>query len=162
MTYTFKLSRRLAVLILSVVLALVLAAIGFILASFSDITLHLIGDRFAALLRSRIVTKLFYLVIVGIGCAAGRMFPAQRGFQGSRDFLEHMFPGHSQVDYERADFFLSCVMGSVLGMLIVQPDGVHTALATGLAWPFIIRFLIEGMKTTRRPPKNPPQRRHTW
>jgi hypothetical protein len=42
-------------------------------------------------------------------------------------------------------------MGSILGMLIVQPASVHTALATGLGWPFIIRFLVEGMKATGRP-----------
>lgn len=155
MTYTFKLSRRLAVLILSVLLALVWLALGFILGSISDTTSHLIGDRFAALLQSRIATKIFYLIVVGIGCAAGRVFPFQREFQGSREFLEHMYPGRTSLFYERADFFVSCVMGSLLGMLIVQPTSVHTALATGLGWPFIVRFLVEGMKTSGRPPESP-------
>jgi hypothetical protein len=161
MTYTFKLSRRLAVVILSGVLALVLVALGCLLGSYADTTPYLsdlISDRFAALLQSGIATKIFYLIIVGIGCAAGRVFPFQREFQGSREFLEHMFPGRTAVFYERADFFVSCVMGSILGMLIVQPASVHTALATGLGWPFIIRFLLEGMKATGRPPRNPTPR----
>jgi hypothetical protein len=157
MTYTFKLSRRLAVVFLSSVLALVLVALGFLLGSFSDTTTYLTSDRFAALLEA-IATKIFYLIIVGIGCAAGRVFPFQRGFQGSREFLKHMFPGRTPLFYERWDFFVSCVTGSILGMLIVQPASVHTALATGLGWPFIIRFLLEGMKTIGRPPESPTRR----
>jgi hypothetical protein len=157
MTYTFKLSRRLAVVFLSGVLALVLVALGILLGSFSETTPYFTSGRFAALLES-IATRIFYLIIVGIGCAAGRVFPFQRGFQGSREFLEHMFPGRTVLFYERTDFFVSCILGSILGMLIVQPASVHTALATGLGWPFIIRFLLEGMKTIGRPPESPTRR----
>jgi hypothetical protein len=154
MTYMFKLSRRLAVVILSGVLALVLVALGFLLGTLLDTTPHLLSDRFAALLQTGIATKIFYLIIVGIGCAAGQVFPFQREFQGAHEFLKHMFPGRRPVFYQRADFFISCVLGSILGMLIVQPASVHTALATGLGWPFIIRFLLEGMKAAGRPPEN--------
>lgn len=146
MTYTFKLSRRLAVSILSGLVALALVGLGFLLGSFSDGRAHLIRSWLAAFLESGIITKLFYLAVVAIGCAAGRVFPFQRDFQGSREFLEHMFPGRAPLFYERADFFVTCILGSVLGMLIVQPTSVHTALATGLGWPFIIRFLVEGMR----------------
>jgi hypothetical protein len=154
MTYTFKLSRRLAVIILAGVLAFVLVALGLLIGSFSESIPYLIRDRFAALLQSGIATQISYLIIVGIGCAAGRVFPFQQEFQGARTFLEHMFPARTPLFYDRADFLVSCVMGSILGMLIVQPASVHTALATGLGWPFIIRFLVEGMKTTGRPPEN--------
>jgi hypothetical protein len=152
MTYTFKLSRRLAVVFLSGVLAIALVAVGFLLGSSADLTASLISDRLAALLPSGLATKLLYLIIVGIGCAAGRVFPFQREFQGSREFLEHMFPARTLLFYDRADFFVTCIMGSILGMIIVQPARVHTALATGLGWPFIIRFLVEGMKSSGRPP----------
>jgi hypothetical protein len=158
MTYTFKLSRRLAVIFLAGALALVLVALGYLLGSLADNTPHLIRERFAALLQSGIATKIFYLIVVAIGCAAGRVFPFQREFQGSREFLEHMFPSRTLLFYERADFFVTCVMGSILGMLIVQPASVHAALATGLGWPFIIRFLLEGMKTVGRPPESPTRR----
>src|SRR3954469_4290327 len=146
MTYTFKLSRRLAVALLAGVVALGLLALGFLLGSLSDSTHHLLSGWSAALLQSTIVTKIIYLIVVGIGCAAGRVFPFQREFQGSREFLEHMFPDRTMLFYERADFFVTCIMGSILGMIIVQPNSVHTALATGLGWPFIVRFLVEGMK----------------
>jgi hypothetical protein len=158
MTYMFKLSRRLAVVFMGGALALALVAVGYLLGSFSDTTPHLIRDQLAALLQSGIATKIYYLIIVGIGCAAGRVFPFQREFQGSREFLEHMFPGRTLLFYERTDFFVSCIMGSILGMLIVQPTSIHTALATGLGWPFIIRFLLEGMKTIGRPPESPTRR----
>jgi hypothetical protein len=156
MTYTFKLSRRLAVVFAAAVVALVLVGLGFLLGSSSDSIryLNLIRDGFAALRHSRVATWVYYLIIVAIGCAAGRVFPFQREFAGSREFLEHMFPGRTLLFYERADFFLTCALGSVLGMLIVQPTTVHTALATGLGWPFIVRFLLEGMKATGRPPEN--------
>jgi hypothetical protein len=154
MTFTFKLSRRLAVVFVSAVLALALVALGFLLGSFSDTTPYHIRDQVAAILQSRIATRIFYLIIVGIGCAAGRMFPFQSEFQGSRDFLRHMYPGRAALFYDRADFLLTCVMGSILGTLIVQPTTLHTALATGLGWPFIVRFLVEGMKTTGRPPES--------
>jgi hypothetical protein len=154
MTFTFKLSRRLAVVFVSAVLALALVALGFLLGSFSDTTPYHIRDQVAAILQSRLATRIFYLIIVGIGCAAGRMFPFQSEFQGSRDFLRHMYPGRTALFYDRADFLLTCVMGSILGTLIVQPTTVHTALATGLGWPFIVRFLVEGMKTTGQPPEN--------
>jgi hypothetical protein len=149
MTYTFKLSRRLAVIFLSAVLALALVALGFLLGSSSDSIPQHIHDWLTAFRGSRLATRVFYFVIVGLGCAAGRVFPFQQEFRGSRDFLKHMFPGHPAVFYQRADFVLTCVMGSILGMLIVQPTTVHTALATGLGWPFIVRFLVEGMKSGR-------------
>jgi hypothetical protein len=156
MTYTFKLSRRLAVIFLYAVVAVVLVAIGFLLGSSPDSTRYIPAarDRLAALLRSHLATWTFYLIIVAIGCASGRVFPFQREFAGAREFLEHMFPGRTLQFYDRADFFLSCALGSILGMLIVQPTSVHTALATGLGWPFIVRFLLEGMKATGRPPEN--------
>jgi hypothetical protein len=156
MTYTFKLSRRLAVAFLFGAVALVLVALGFLLGSLSDTTPYLLSDRFADLLQSAVATKIVYLIVVGIGCAAGRVFPFQREFQGSREFLEHMFPGRTLLFYERTDFFISCVLGSIMGMIIVQPTSIHTALATGLGWPFIVRFLIEGMKNTGRPPEAGP------
>jgi hypothetical protein len=134
--------------------ALLLVAIGFLIGSSSDTTPYLMSDRFAAFLRSALATKIVYLIVVAIGCAAGRVFPFQREFQGSREFLEHMFPGRKLLFYERADFFVTCVMGSILGLIIVQPTSIHTALATGLGWPFIVRFLVEGMKTSGRPPEN--------
>lgn len=158
MTYTFKLSRRLAVIFLAGVLAVVLVALGFLLGSSAPTTYHLISERFAAFLQSRAVNRFFYLIIVAIGCAAGRVFPFQREFQGSRDFLKHMFPDRTALFYERTDFFLTCILGSMLGMIIVQPTTVHTALATGLGWPFIVRFLVEGMKNTGRPPEKSPRR----
>ena len=153
MTYTFKLSRRLAVIFLFAAVALVLLALGYALGTSSNTTLRLGIDRLTPLLQSRIATKLFYVVIVAVGCAAGRVFPFQRDFQGSRDFLKHMYPGRTALFYERTDFFVTCIMGSILGTLIVQPATVHTALATGLGWPFIVRVLLEGMKTTGRPPE---------
>jgi len=159
MTYTFKLSRRLAVLFLCAVVAVVLVAVGFLLGSSPDSTRYipLLRAWLAALLHTQAATWTFQLIIVAIGCAAGRVFPFQREFAGAREFLEHMFPGRSLQFYERTDFFLSCALGSVLGMLIVQPASVHAALATGLGWPFIVRFLLEGIKATGRPPeKGPP------
>jgi hypothetical protein len=160
MTYTFKLSRRLAVIFLCAVVAVALVALGFLLGSSPDsiryipLLIDLLIDRLAALPRSRAATWTFHLIVVAIGCAAGRVFPFQREFAGAREFLEHMFPGRTLQFYERADFFLSCALGSVLGMLIVQPTSVHAALATGLGWPFIVRFLVEGMSATGRPPEN--------
>jgi hypothetical protein len=156
MTYTFKLSRRLAIVFASgavALIALVLVAVGFFLGSSSGDTAFHIRDRLALLLQSTAATKLVYLIVVGIGCAAGRVFPFQREFQGSREFLEHMFPARTVLFYERTDFLISCVLGSIMGMIIVQPTSIHTALATGLGWPFIVRFLIEGMKNTGRPPE---------
>ena len=153
MTYTFKLSRRLAVVFLSAAVALALLALGFLLGSSSTTTLPLGFDRLASLMHSRLATRIFYFLIVAIGCAAGRVFPFQRDFQGSRDFLKHMYPGRTSLFYQRTDFVVTCIMGSILGTLIVQPATVHTALATGLGWPFIVRVLLEGMKTTGRPPE---------
>jgi hypothetical protein len=151
MTYTFKLSRRLAIVFASgavAIIALVLVAVGFFLGSSSGDTAYHLRHQLAAFLQSTAATRIVYLMVVGIGCAAGRVFPFQREFQGSREFLEHIFPGRPLLFYERADFFVTCVMGSILGMIIVQPASAHAALATGLGWPFIVRFLVEGMKTS--------------
>ena len=156
MTYTFKLSRRLAVVLLCALVAVVLVALGFLLGSSpaSMQYIPILRDRLAALFRSPAATWTYHLIIVVIGCASGRVFPFQREFAGAREFLEHMFPGRTLQFYERTDFFLSCALGSVLGMLIVQPTSVHTALATGLGWPFIVRFLLEGIRATGQPPEN--------
>jgi hypothetical protein len=63
------------------------------------------------------------------------VFPFQRDFQGAHEFLEHMFPGRSALFYERTDLAVTCVLGAVLGMLLIQPATVHSALLTGLGWP---------------------------
>ena len=154
MTFTFKLSRRLAVIFLFAVVALALLALGYALGTSSNPTLRLGIERLTPLFHSRIATRIFYFIIVAIGCAAGRVFPFQREFQGSREFLEHMYPGRTPLFYERADFLVTCILGAILGTLIVQPASVHSALATGLGWPFIVRALLEGMKTTGKPPAN--------
>jgi hypothetical protein len=87
------------------------------------------------------------LVTVAFGCAAGRIFAFQRDFEGSRAWLRQMFPGRSPIFYRRVDFIVSCVLGTVLGMLAVQPDTPQTALATGIGWPVIIRHLEPGQPT---------------
>ena len=106
------------------------------------------------MLQSPLARQVFYFIIVALGCAAGRVFPFQRDFQGAREFLEHMFPGRSTVFYERADFVVTCTLGAILGTLVVQPATVHGALLTGLGWPFIVRFLVDGMKSSGRPPED--------
>jgi hypothetical protein len=110
MTYTFKLSRRLAVVFLFALVAAALVALGLLLGSSLDSTRYipLLGAWLGALLQTRPATWAFYLIIVAIGCASGRVFPFQREFAGAREFLEHMFPGRSLQFYELADFFLSC------------------------------------------------------
>ena len=68
------------------------------------------------------------------GSAAMYIFSLNKGFEGSTKFLKKFFPGKSQVFYDRLDFFIVVLAGSMIGTIFFNPDSTLEALAAGFGW----------------------------
>ena len=123
MTYTFKLARRLAVLFGIAVLVLSSFLLG----------LH-IGSPLI-----RLPLNVQYWIATALATAVGQIFTVDKGFASSALWLRKTFPNRPPSFYYRANFFLSCVAGTFLGVVIMQPTDVRAAVSAGLCWPAIIR-----------------------
>lgn len=77
-----------------------------------------------------------------LGSFAMYVFSLQRGFAGAVAFLRKMFPDHSQVFYDRLDFFLVTITGSVIGFILFDPQRVHQALVAGLGWVSAVNVVM--------------------
>jgi hypothetical protein len=62
------------------------------------------------------------------------MFRLNRDFTGARAFLEGMFPKRSKAFYFRVDFFLTAVVGSVIGFVLLRPTDPVQAISAGGSW----------------------------
>lgn len=73
-------------------------------------------------------------VVTLFGAASMYVFSLKKGFEGSISFLIKMFPERTNVFYDRLDFLVVTIMGSILGYLLLDPKQVHQALVAGLGW----------------------------
>jgi hypothetical protein len=153
MTYTFKIARRLAVCLLLCATATLLVTLGVIIGRASVTPpsgtlawmLLIVGDAWETLGQ---VTppNLIYYPLVAFGSLIGRIFSLQGDFGGSLPFLTQALPGRAPAYYHWLDLILSSVVGTVVGIVVINPDMAITALATGLGWPLLLRALVGGLK----------------
>jgi hypothetical protein len=76
------------------------------------------------------------------GTTAAYVFGLMKGFEGSVAFLRNFFPNRSDLFYTRVDFFLVCLIGSLLGIIIFQPRATIEAIAAGFGWVSGIEVLL--------------------
>jgi hypothetical protein len=84
--------------------------------------------------------------VVWFGSLASHVFRFQGEFMGARDFLRQVCPNRSLAFYARVDLWVSSTIGSVLGMIIIDPATPYTQIVTGLAWPILVRGAIGCIK----------------
>lgn len=76
------------------------------------------------------------------GAAAMYVFSLNKGFEGALAWLKRVFPGHGQVFYDRLDFIIVVIAGSVIGTISFSPTGTFEALAAGFGWVGAMQILI--------------------
>lgn len=55
-------------------------------------------------------------------------------FKGSIPFLRRFFPGKGDTFYFRCDTILLIIVGTILGMVLIQPTNTGSALFSGMTW----------------------------
>lgn len=55
-------------------------------------------------------------------------------FKGCQPFLRKMFPEKKDTFYVRIDFILLPIIGTVLSMVLLEPNNVKSAIFAGLSW----------------------------
>ncbi len=83
-----------------------------------------------------------YYLITLFGAFCMYVFSLNRGFQGAVDFLRRFFPNHTPVFYDRLDFFVVILAGSVIGTIFFSPTNTFQALAAGFGWVGAINVLL--------------------
>ncbi|MDX6496970.1 MAG: hypothetical protein QOG23_230 [Blastocatellia bacterium] len=86
--------------------------------------------------------KAAYYVITLFGAFCMYVFSLTRGFQGAISFLKKFFPGHSEVFYDRLDFFVVILAGSIIGTIFFSPNSALQALAAGFGWVGAVNVLL--------------------
>lgn len=76
------------------------------------------------------------------GATAMYIFSLNQGFEGSIRWLKRMFPNCSSVTYERLDFFIVVLAGSLIGFISFNPSSAYEALAAGFGWVGSINVLL--------------------
>ncbi len=87
-----------------------------------------------SILHGPIGWKLFFYAVTLFGSMAMYVFSLNKGFNGAGDFLRRFFPGKSDVFYDRLDFVLVVVFGSIIGSIFFSPQTAFGALAAGFGW----------------------------
>lgn len=64
------------------------------------------------------------------------------GFEGCQPFLKKMFPGKKDTFYVRIDFMLLPIIGTILSIVLLDPDNVESALFSGLSWSGTLMALL--------------------
>jgi hypothetical protein len=80
------------------------------------------------------------------------VFSLQKGFKGAGTFLRKFFPGKSDIFYDRMDFCLVVMFGSIIGTIFFSPQSSFAALAAGFGWVGAVNTLLtaQGASSSRR------------
>ena len=84
-----------------------------------------------------------HFTITLFGAVAMYVFSLKKGMEGAIPFLKKFFPGKSQVFYDRTDFFLVSIAGSVIGTIFFAPASTMEALAAGFGWVGAVNVLMK-------------------
>jgi hypothetical protein len=77
------------------------------------------------------------------GSTALYLFSLSKGFTGAAPKLKQLFPGKQPVFYNRLDFIIVIVLGSVIGIVFFQPQTPTQALAAGFGWISAVNVLSQ-------------------
>jgi hypothetical protein len=99
-------------------------------------------DWLLPLAQSDLFSNVVRYMITLLGALCMYLFSFNKGFNGAAPKLRKLFPGRTEVFYERWDFILVVVLGSVIGSIFFGPrDSVH-ALAAGFGWVGAVNVLL--------------------
>ena len=72
--------------------------------------------------------------LTALGCILAYIYCDHKGVKSSEEFLQKMLPARSPEFYFRTDFCMSCVLGTVVGVIAYAPANAVQALGAGIGW----------------------------
>lgn len=86
-------------------------------------------------LTSQVVYDLLALPsVTALGCVTAYVYSEQKQVKSSLQFLKKFFPDKSPAFYFRADFFMTAIVGTCIGLILYEPRNPYQALAAGIGW----------------------------
>ena len=76
------------------------------------------------------------------GATAMYVFSLNKGFHGAVAFLRRFFPGRPDLFYDRLDFIVVTLAGSIIGTIFFSPETRLAALAAGFGWVGAVNVLL--------------------
>lgn len=86
--------------------------------------------------------RVLYFFITMFGAMAMYAFSLMKGFEGAATFLRRVLPDRQQVFYDRLDFVVVVIAGSIIGYIFFSPASQLEALAAGFGWVGAISVLM--------------------
>jgi hypothetical protein len=85
--------------------------------------------------------------VTALGCITAFIYSEQKGLKGSLNFWKKCFPGRTDAFYFRADFIMSALVGTGIGLILYSPQNPHQALAAGIGWTAAFNLVKAERKT---------------
>jgi hypothetical protein len=94
--------------------------------------------------------------VTALGCVTAYVYSEQKELESSLRFLRRFFPNREDTFYFRADFFVTAVVGTCIGLLLYDPRNHYQALAAGIGWTaaFSIVKAEKGKRTAKKTQNN--------
>ena len=89
----------------------------------------------------------FYFITL-FGAAAVQIFALFRDINSSIKFLRQFFPNRSNIFYNRANFCICAIIGSIIGFIFFSPQSPIGAMAAGFSWQGAITMMMTKEKNT--------------
>lgn len=99
-------------------------------------------EMLSAFAKSPYFAPMLYYLTTLFGAVAMYVFALNKGFEGAVPFLRRMLPGKRKVYYDRLDFFVTTIAGSVVGTICFAPQSSLQALAAGFGWVGAMNVLM--------------------
>lgn len=75
------------------------------------------------------------IIFIWIGAFCTHILSFYRGdFKGTIPFLEKLIPGKSEAFYFRFDLIILPILGTILALVLIQPDNIKASIFTGMTW----------------------------
>lgn len=80
-------------------------------------------------------SKIYHYMLTLFGTILICIFsPTGRGDKSTRPFLQRMFRNKDDIFYDRADFFITIIFGSIFGYILFMPETAIRAISAGIGW----------------------------
>lgn len=99
-------------------------------------------QRFLTLTNSIHFSGALYYLTTLFGATAMYVFALNKGFEGAIPFLRRFFPNRTDTFYNRVDFFIVILAGSIIGTISFSPQSTLQALAAGFGWVGAMNVLM--------------------
>ena len=88
-----------------------------------------------------LITNTIFLTWLGALC--GHILSLySKDFNGTKTFLEKLFPNQNETFYYRIDFVLLPLIGALLATVLLEPTNLRSSIFAGLSWSGALTALL--------------------